>query len=105
MSRRNVVLSVIVAGLVLTGLAVSCGGGEGPAPEAPPPEMAPGELSGEELLQDRGTECHGLGPVEVVSQDEAEWEATVERMRGIGAQLTDAEAQTLVEYLAETYGP
>jgi hypothetical protein len=49
--------------------------------------------------------CHDLGRVEAASKTQAEWEATVARMRGNGAQLTDAEAQTLVEFLAETHGP
>jgi hypothetical protein len=39
------------------------------------------------------------------SKTQAEWEATVARMRGKGAVLTDAEVQVLIEYLAETYGP
>ena len=34
-----------------------------------------------------------------------EWEKTVTRMVGNGAQLTDAEKSVLVEYLAENYGP
>jgi hypothetical protein len=46
-----------------------------------------------------------LWPVEAASKSQAEWETTVKRMRGKGAELTDAEAQTLVEFLAETYGP
>ena len=34
-----------------------------------------------------------------------EWEQTVTRMVGQGAQLTEAEQATLIEYLAATYGP
>jgi hypothetical protein len=34
-----------------------------------------------------------------------EWEHTVHHMREHGAELTDAEAQILVEFLAETYAP
>jgi cytochrome c5 len=70
------------------------GGGEGPA--------AP---SGDELLQSRCAECHGLAQIEGASKTQAEWETTVARMRSKGAQLTDGEAETLVEFLAETYGP
>jgi hypothetical protein len=34
----------------------------------------------------------------------AQWDQTVTIMIGKGAQLTDAEKQALVEYLAKTYG-
>ena len=111
MSGRKVVLLVILLCLALVYLAVACGGG-GEEPPAPPPvEMTPGggegpaEVGGEELLQARCTVCHDLGRVEAVGQTQAEWEHEVAHMRELGAQLTDAEAQTLVEYLAEAYGP
>lgn len=111
MSSRAVIFSVILFGLALVLLVVACGGG-GEEPPAPPTvEMTPGggegpaEVGGDELLQARCTVCHDLGRVEAASKTQAEWEATVARMRGNGAQLTDAEAQTLVEFLAETYGP
>jgi hypothetical protein len=57
------------------------------------------------LLQARCTRCHGLDRVQAAAKTQADWEATVERMRAKGAELTDAEAQLLVEYLAETYAP
>lgn len=104
MSGRRVVLSFLVVGLVIVCLAVACGGAQ-EEPAAPPAEEPGVDLSGEELLQARCTQCHGLDRVEAASKTEAEWEDTVERMIGLGAELTDAETQTLVEYLAETYGP
>jgi len=110
-SSRKVVFSVILFGLALVYLAVACGGGGEEPPTPPPVEMTPGggegqaAPTGDELLQARCTVCHDLGRVEAASKTQAEWEATVGRMRGKGAELTDAEAQTLVEFLAETYGP
>jgi mono/diheme cytochrome c family protein len=104
MSGKKVVLSFVLVGLVIVCLAVACGGAQ-EEPTAPPAEEPAGDLSGEELLEARCTQCHGLDPVEAASKTEAEWEDTVERMIGKGAELTDAEAQTLVQYLAETYGP
>jgi FlaA1/EpsC-like NDP-sugar epimerase len=102
---RKTVLFLILAGLVIAGLAVACGGAQ-EEPAAPPPAEEPAAgLSGEELLQARCTQCHGLDPVEAASKTEAEWESTVERMISKGAELTDAEAQILVDHLAETYGP
>jgi mono/diheme cytochrome c family protein len=103
MSGKKAVLSFVLVGLVIVWLAVACGGAE-EEPTLPPGEYG-GDLSGQELLQARCTRCHGLDPVEAASKTEAEWEDTVQRMIGKGAELTDAEADTLVQYLTETYGP
>jgi hypothetical protein len=106
MSRRLVFLLLVVAGLVLLGLAaVACGGGGEEPPAPPPTEGNTGVLGGPDLLEARCTVCHNLDRVQAASKTQAEWEATVERMRGNGAELTDEEAGILVDYLAETYGP
>lgn len=39
-------------------------------------------VSGEELLQERCTVCHSLDRPEAAIKIQAEWEATVQRMRG-----------------------
>jgi hypothetical protein len=98
MKAKKTILLFLIVGVVLMGLAVACGSG-GEEPPAPPPEgeTTSPELDGEELLEARCTGCHGLS--------EAEWTSTVDRMIGKGADLTEAEAQALVEYLAETHGP
>jgi hypothetical protein len=102
MTKTEVVLSILVAGLLVTTLVVACAGGEEPTDVPAPP---PG-VTGADLLQERcSTSCHGLNRVEGESETQAEWEATVERMREYGAELTDEEAQTLVDYLVENYGP
>jgi len=110
-SSRTAIFLVILLGLVLLLLVAACGGG-GEEPPAPPTvEMTPGggegpaEVGGDELLQSRCTVCHDLGRVQAASNTLEEWEHEVEHMRELGAQLTDAEAQVLVDYLAETYGP
>lgn len=110
MSSRTAIFSGILLGLALVLLVVACGGG-GEEPPVPPPVettpaggQGPGAPTGDELLQARCTVCHDLARVEGASKTQAEWETTVERMRGKGAELTDAEAQTLVEFLAKTYG-
>jgi cytochrome c5 len=110
-SSRAVVFSVILFGLALVCLVVACGGG-GEVPPIPPTVQmtpgggeSPGAPTGDELLQARCTVCHDLGRVEAASNTLDEWEHEVEHMRQLGAQLTDAEAQTLVEFLAKTYGP
>jgi mono/diheme cytochrome c family protein len=101
MTNTRVVLSILFAGLVVTTLIVACAGGEEPTEVPVPP---PG-VTGADLLQERCTACHGLNRVEGESETQAEWEATVERMREYGAELTDEEAQMLVDYLVENYGP
>jgi mono/diheme cytochrome c family protein len=106
MSRRCLILLLVAAGLLLLGLAAGACGGGGEEPPAPPPAEEPsGALGGEELLGARCTGCHSLDQVESASKTQAEWEATVDRMRGKGAELTDEEADILSEYLSETYGP
>ena len=102
MSRRNVVSLLVLVGLVLMGLAVACGGG---GEETPEETEGPAALGGQELLEARCTKCHNLDRVKAASKTLDEWTATVGRMRGKGAELSDAEAEILLEYLAETYGP
>jgi len=98
MKRRHLICWVSLCSLVILALLAACAGGQGPAPESP-------TAGGEELLEARCTKCHGLEQVQAEGRTLDEWEEEVEHMRELGAELTDAEAQTLVEYLAETYGP
>ncbi len=101
MTKGKVVFAILLVGLVGVTVLIACGGGEEPTQVPSAPQVA----TEAELLQERCTSCHGLGRVEGETHTEAEWDATVERMRGYGAELTDEEAQTLVEYLVENYGP
>lgn len=128
--KTNELIRFLLVSLVLVAVVAACGepgpaaetpAGEAtptaavsPAAETPAVEMSPtaavspappAELGGEELLQDRCTQCHGLDRVRTQAKTLDEWEHEVAEMRELGAQLTDAEAQVLVEYLAETYGP
>lgn len=114
MEKRGLLTLALVAGVMLLALLAACGGDEGPAPETPVTEMTPtgvvspappAEPGGEELLQARCTRCHSLERVRTAAKTLDQWEHEVAHMRELGAQLTDAEAQVLVEYLAEAYGP
>lgn len=100
MNKTQLICSMMLVGLVILAMLAACGGVQEPAADTPP--AGP---TGEELVQDRCTGCHGLERTTSASKTQQEWEATVARMRGLGAELTDAEAQTVVDYLAETYGP
>ncbi len=125
MKQRFVLFILVIASLIAT----QCGGAppateaptatevpptEAPATEAPtatevPPteapatEEAPAALEGKSLLEERCTQCHGLGGVERAKKTEEEWRATVERMVGKGAQLDEAGQELVIQYLAETY--
>ncbi|MCJ7811235.1 MAG: hypothetical protein MUP62_03460 [Dehalococcoidia bacterium] len=131
MKRCDLICVAVLVSVVVVAVVAACGGGQGPAAGTPASETTPAavvtpgrdtptgemtptaavspapaaELGGEELLQARCSRCHTLERVQVAAKVQAEWEATVERMRGKGAELTDAEAQILVEYLAQTFAP
>jgi hypothetical protein len=66
-------------------------------------EEAPAE--GAALLEERCTVCHTLDLVKRAAKTAEDWQATVDRMKGKGAQLNDEEIRILVEYLAATYKP
>jgi len=63
------------------------------------------DAEGEVLLEQRCTVCHTLDRVERAQKTREEWVTTVERMIGLGAQLSESEKTVLVDYLTETYGP
>ena len=52
------------------------------------------------MLQDRCTQCHGLGTVTAASKNEAQWKVTIDRMVAKGAKLTPEEVQALAQFLA-----
>jgi cytochrome c5 len=60
-------------------------------------------LDGQALVEDRCTACHDLTRVKAAKKTSAEWKVTVERMVGHGAQLDNAEQETVIQYLAEAY--
>ena len=110
MSRYAMVgiVLLLLAGALLT----ACGGGPEPATTAPPPpqeqpstEEQPTAPDGESLVAERCAACHGLARIQQASKTEAEWEATVTRMVGKGADLNAEEQAVVIQYLAETYGP
>jgi len=58
---------------------------------------------GQILLEERCIECHNLSRVTSKSKTLEEWRRTVERMVDKGTVLSEAEQETLIDYLAETY--
>jgi outer membrane biosynthesis protein TonB len=81
---------------------------------APPPTEVPQEEQptepppagdGAALLEERCTVCHGLDRTTSAQKTREEWEQTVARMVGKGAELNEEEQEILIAYLTETYGP
>jgi mono/diheme cytochrome c family protein len=60
---------------------------------------------GKEVFEKKCTICHDSARSLTKNRDREFWEATIEKMRGKGAALTDAEAKDVAAYLAEVAGP
>jgi cytochrome c5 len=106
---QSTIVILIAAALVMMVVLVACGSGSSQPPQATPSTgtaaTAAPAIDGATLLQTRCTACHSLDRVTQAKKTSAQWDQTVTRMISQGAQLTDAEKQVLVEYLAKTYGP
>lgn len=101
MDSKKAVFLILFVGLLIVALVIACAEKEEPTQVPTSPPM----VSGAELLEERCAACHSVSRVDGASKTQAQWEVTVERMREYGAELTDDEAQILIEYLAENYGP
>jgi cytochrome c5 len=106
MNRRILaVLTIMLLVVLLGSLLAACGGAEEKTavPTTEQEEAAPATLDGKSSLEERCTKCHDLERVERAKKTEEEWKATVERMVGKGAMLSQAEQELVIQYLAETY--
>jgi glyoxylase-like metal-dependent hydrolase (beta-lactamase superfamily II) len=59
---------------------------------------------GAQILQGGCSGCHNLARVQSQHLTSAEWQGIVDRMKGRGAEISDEDTSTLVDYLAKTYG-
>jgi glyoxylase-like metal-dependent hydrolase (beta-lactamase superfamily II) len=59
----------------------------------------------QQLLDKACTNCHNLNRVQTKKLNQADWRTTVVRMKDRGAEITDEEIDTLVEFLVKSYGP
>lgn len=87
MDPRRIALTLALLGALITVTLVACGGGS----------------EAKELLEDRCQKCHTMTPIDKASKSPDLWKVTVDRMIQRGAVLDDAERETLIQYLAETY--
>jgi cytochrome c5 len=103
--RSNRVVSGLVILLVVAVSLLSACGGDAPDQAEPGSTGGAVSISGEGLLEDRCTECHALERTTSASKSRDQWDQTVTRMIGHGAELSDEEQAALVDYLVENYGP
>ena len=101
MKKRTIsVISILLVIILIEILLVACGSC------SPAPATSGGSSAGGlTLMQQRCSACHSLSRVTSVQKTAAQWKSTVDRMINNGAQLTPAEEQTLVNYLAQNYHP
>jgi len=65
--------------------------------------QAPATDPAAQLLSSACAGCHSLARIESKKADEDEWAVVVERMKGKGAELSDEDTRTLIQYLGRTY--
>jgi mono/diheme cytochrome c family protein len=95
-------ISILVLILSTSYLLAACGSS---SPTPAPATSGGATPAGQTLMQQRCTACHSLSRITSAQKSADQWKVTVDRMIGKGAQLSPAEEQTLVNYLAQTYHP
>lgn len=96
--RRAIVLALVFAALALS----ACGNSASTSSNQP--ASVPTNASGQQLVQAKCGRCHTLDRVNAAKKDRAGWEATVERMNGRGAGLSQDEVTKVVDYLVKRDG-
>jgi sulfite dehydrogenase (cytochrome) subunit B len=76
-----------------------------PAGQAAPAAGGNSDAAGKKILEDVCTACHDLDLVSDQHLSKDEWQMVVVSMVAKGANLTDKDTPTLVEYLSKTYPP
>lgn len=85
--------------LVVLPLLVSC------AVQAQEPEQELPDAKGKDLLENICGSCHGTDVVIKIHTTKDKWKATVDEMAARGAEGTDQQLDTIVDYLAKCFGP
>ncbi len=99
MKANRVLMLLVVLSAVIPSVIAACGDVSEEVTEDPI------SIDGQVLLEERCTDCHGLGRVTGAEKTRDQWADTVTRMVNIGARLNDEEQTALIDYLAQTYGP
>jgi mono/diheme cytochrome c family protein len=81
-------------------------GNFGPGINVPPPTMQVTlpDGPGKDLVEKNCVLCHGLDRVAAVTRSQAGWKAVVDRMKGLGAQLSGDDEKTVLSYLNMKFG-
>jgi cytochrome c5 len=84
---------IVLSTLTAIGLAVATGPAAGE------------EVSPQDLFETKCSACHATSRPLSKNKDRAGWEQTVQRMQGKRAgHLSDAEVETIIDYLTEVRG-
>ncbi len=83
-------------GLISASLAVGALTLVGCTPQGGAPDTS---SAGGAVVQRRCAVCHTLERVETAKKDEAAWNATIDRMRTLGAVVSAEEQAEIIEYL------
>ena len=70
-----------------------------------PTPIACAEPNGANLLEERCSVCHPSSRPKSKQKTPEQWEATVNRMMGKGAKLSDEEKVALLDFLSKTFKP
>jgi mono/diheme cytochrome c family protein len=91
-------LCAVLILVLLAGVLAAC------RPSSDNPSVDAQVLTGQELLEGRCVQCHGLTTVTNTTKTLDGWQANVENMVQRGARLNAQEIEILVAYLAAEYG-
>jgi mono/diheme cytochrome c family protein len=105
MNKRIVSIISILFLLVAVGALLAACGSSSSALANTSGTTGGSTTDGQTLMQQRCTVCHSADRVTSAQKTAAQWKQTVDKMVNNGAQLSPAEEQTLVNYLALTYHP
>jgi cytochrome c2 len=62
------------------------------------------QMDAKALFENKCSACHSTDRPKSKNKTASEWADTVERMRGHGCAVNDAQAKIIVDYLAKNYG-
>src|SRR5260370_13892748 len=88
----------VLGGSAALSLAVA-----GPLHAQTAPALPPGE--GRDIVATACTQCHGLTTIMAIRDGSGGWRQFVNYMIMKGAQVSDREADTVVQYLTANFGP
>jgi competence ComEA-like helix-hairpin-helix protein len=91
--------------LVTIFFALALGSASAQTTPPPPGPSAMPAGAGKAIVQEKCVVCHALTVVTSKHSSHKEWDQVVNQMVSRGADLTDEEIDTVIEYLSKNYGP